>query len=138
VETFERDLKLLVDELRQEWKLMWRSRIDDKVRAEGIADKTYERLFVERGLILLATRNFSPPDFQDILRRHLTPEEAERVQPDPNRGGIRKFIREYITIQDKVRSRLKEELRAQLEQMKQHGQPKHGGRGWLHMSMVRS
>ena len=133
MESVEQNLKEFVDDLRQEWKLMWRSRVDDKVRAEGIADKDYERLFVDRGLILLATRKFSPPEFREILERHLGLEEAERVNPDPIRGGIRKFIREYVVVQK--RGNRIEETRAELEAMKSYAQPKHGGRGWLHLSM---
>ena len=136
MEKIEANLTEFVDGLRREWKLMWRSRVDDKVRAEGIADKDYERLFVDRGLILLATRKFKPPEFHEILERHLTPEEAERVNPNPIRGGIRKFIREYIVVQKKGNRR--EEARSELEAMKSYKQSKHGGRGWLHFSMSRA
>lgn len=135
MQTVEQNLSEFVDSLRQEWKLMWRSRLEDKVRAESIADKTYDRLFVDRGLILFATREFKPPDFQEILKQHLTPDEAERINPNPVRGGIRKFIREYITVQNISRLRRKEEIRATLEYMKQHQHLKHGGKGWLHFSL---
>ena len=134
METY-KDLRLFVDELRIEWKRMWNSRIEDKVRAEGIADKTYERLFVDRGLILFATRNFSAPEFHDILRKYLSSDEAEKFNPTPIRGGVGKFIRDYITVKKKSSSKLKEETRVELEEMKSHQQLKHGGRGWLHLSM---
>ena len=124
-----------MDELRNEWKAMWHSMIDDKVRAEGIADKTYERLFVDRGLILFATRNFSPPEFHEILKKYLSSDEAERFNPNPIRGGVRKFIRDYITVKKKSSSKLKEETRVELEKMKSHQQLKHGGRGWLQLTM---
>ncbi len=133
MESVKEDLREFVDDLRQEWKLMWWSRLDDKVRAEAIADKTYERLFVDRGLVLYATRKFKPPEFRDILEEHLTAEEAERVCPNPARGGIRKFIREHIVARKK--DDRKEETRAELEAMKRYQHPKHGGRGWLHFSM---
>ena len=128
------DARELVTGLREEWRLMWRHRVDDRVRAEGIADKTYERLFVDRGLILVATRDFKPPEFQDILEKHLSPEMAESINPSPARGGVRKFIREYIAVQTRPGSRRKEETRAELENMKRQQQLKHGGRGWLHFS----
>jgi len=137
VETIHENVREFVDDLRQEWKLMWRSRLDDKVRAESIADKTYQRLFVDRGLILFATRLFKPPEFKEILEKHLTPMEAEMLNPNPVRGGIRRFIREYIQVQSKATSKRREETRAALEDMKQHQQHKHGGRGWLHLSMPR-
>ena len=38
VGTERQDLREIVDELRQEWKLMWRSRFDDKFRAGKISD----------------------------------------------------------------------------------------------------
>ena len=133
MEAVEENLKEFVDEIRREWKLMWWSRFDDKERAEGVADKTYERLFVNRGLILFATRKFKAPEFREILEGHLTPEQVERIVPNPIRGGIRKFIRDYIVVQKK--GRRKEEAKAELEAMKRRQQPKHGGRGWLHFSM---
>lgn len=133
MEAVEENLKEFVDDLRREWKLMWWSRFDDKERAEGIADKTYERLFVNRGLILFATRKFKAPEFREILEGHLTPEQVERVVPNPIRGGIRKFIREYILVQKK--GSRKEQTKAELDAMKKCQQPKHGGRGWLHFSM---
>ena len=133
MEAVEENLREFVDDLRREWKLMWWSRFDDKDRAEGVADKSYERLFVDRGLILFATRRFRPPEFREILEHHLTPEQAERVNPNLVRGGIRKFIRDYIVVQKKGGRR--EKTRAELEDMKRYQQPKHGGRGWLHFSM---
>ena len=136
MEAVEENLKEFVDDLRREWKLMWWSRFDDDERAEGIADKAYERLFVERGLILFATRKFKSPEFRDILEKHLTPEQAERVSPNPIRGGIRKFIRDYIVVQNKGSRR--EATKAELESLKRRQQPKHGGRGWMHVSMPRA
>jgi len=138
LETVEKDLKTLVDDLRQEWKVMWRSRIDDKVRAEGIADKDYIRLFVDRGMILFATRNFKPPEFQEILQKYLTSEAAERVNPNPIMGGIRKFIREYIISKNEYKTKRKREMLSELEKMKRDEQFKHGGRGWLHLSMPKT
>ena len=35
-----------VEELKRQWRLLWRERIDDKVRAEGISSKDFELLFV--------------------------------------------------------------------------------------------
>jgi hypothetical protein len=40
VEAFE-ERKELVENLKRQWKVMWRQRIDDRVRAEGIAEKDY-------------------------------------------------------------------------------------------------
>lgn len=124
------DLKNFVEELRKEWKSMWRSRIEDEVRAEGIADKTYERLFVDRGMILIATRKYKPPDFQEILENHLSPEEISRYNPNPIFGGIRKFIREFILLKNERREAMLKEM----EKMKKHTQLKKD-RGWLHLKI---
>ncbi len=137
METSNKDKKELLENLRQEWKTMWRSRIDDEVRAEGIADKTYERLFIDRGLILFATRNFKPPEFQEILHKYLTFEEAERLNPNPVKGGIRKFIREYIISNNKPCRSQREEWVHELDAMKEKQQLSHGGRGWLHFSLLK-
>ena len=45
--TFE-EKKEIRENLKSQWKDMWQERIDDKVRAEGIADKDYSMLFVEQ------------------------------------------------------------------------------------------
>ncbi len=124
----------LVEELRQEWKAMWWRRIDDKVRAESIADKTYKRLFVDRGTILMATRKYKPPEFDEILARYLSPTEMERANPNPIRGGVRKFIREYITAQNSPRSKRIKEMSKKQKKVKKAQQLKKGGRGWLHLS----
>lgn len=128
---------MFANDLRKEWKLMWKSRIDDETRAEGIADKSYERLFVDRGLILYATKDYAPPDFREILTKHLTPEETDRVNPNPVNGGIRKFIKDHITHSRNMnyKTKLLEETRAELKKMKKNQQPKHGGKGWLHYSL---
>ena len=126
--------KELVDNLRREWKAMWMSKIDDVVQAESIADKTYEKLFIDRGLILSATRNFKPPEFREILSKYLSSEETERFYPDHIRGGVRKFIREFIVSNKPVRSQ-REQWISDIYTMKKKQQSKHGGRGWLHYSL---
>jgi hypothetical protein len=131
------DKKELVENLRQEWKTMWRSRIDDEVRAESIVNKTYERLFIDRGLILFATRNFKAPEFHDILQKYFTSEETERLNPNSVKGGVRKFIREYITSNKPIKSQ-REEWILELEKMKEKQQSSHSGRGWLHWSLPKS
>lgn len=131
----EKDFKLFVDRLRGEWKLMWQYMLEDKVRAEGIANKDYEHLFVERGQILFATKNFKPPEFRDILEMHLSSEEAERVNPDPIRGGIHKFIREHITKDNSSKKKRRRRAFFEPKKMKKHQHLKHGGKGWLHYSL---
>ena len=124
-------LKEFVDELRAQWKLLWRNRIDDRVRAEGIADQEYSRLFVERGTVIVATRDYKPPDFIEILQKHMSSEGEKMVPPDPTVGGWGKFGRNVLNRQKRfIRRRASPELEHKKDQ-----QLKKGGRGWLHFRM---
>jgi len=123
--------KEFLDELRIQWKLLWRNRIDDKVRAEGIANKDYSKLFVERGTVIIATRDYKPPDFVEILQRHIPSDAEMMVPPNPTVGGWGKFIRSVVTKQRHLTRR-----RAPPEpDRKKDQQLKKGGRGWLHFRM---
>lgn len=124
-------LKEFVDELRGQWKLLWRDRIDDKVRAEGIANEDYSKLFVERGTVIVATRDFKPPDFVEILQRHVSCDAEKLVPPDPAVGGWGKFVRGVLRKQRGLTRRP-----APPEPDRKRGQQlKKGGRGWLHFRM---
>ena len=125
------ELKEFVDELKAQWTLLWRNRIDDKVRAEGIANQEYSKLFVERGTVIIATRDYKPPDFVEILQRHVSSDAEKMVPPNPIVGGWRKFIRSVISKQRNLTRR-----RAPPEPDCRKGQQlKKGGRGWLHFRM---
>ena len=122
------DQKTLVGELKTEWRKLWAERVDDKLRAEGVAKNDYSMLNVDRGTIIHATRNYKPLDFKEVLERHEV-ENAERfIPPEPQVGGWNRFIKENIYCKPVVSKR------AQVYQreipVKQ--QPKKGGRGWLH------
>jgi hypothetical protein len=41
--------KEAVEEIKVQWKSLWHERVDDKVRAEGIANGDYTKLYVEKG-----------------------------------------------------------------------------------------
>ena len=122
--------KELVEELKVQWKKLWHERVDDKVRAEGIAVEDYVKLFVEKGTIIHATRDFKALNFKEILEQNQIANAEQFVPPSPLVGGWTKFIRTSITIQRSQRNR-----RAQLyvEPKKEKQQPKKGGRGWLHV-----
>ena len=122
--------KELVEELKVQWKKLWNERVDDKVRAEGIAIEDYVKLFVEKGTIIHATRAFKALNFKEILEQNQIANAEQFVPPSPLVGGWTKFIRTSITIQRSQRNR-----RAQLyvEPKKEKQQPKKGGRGWLHV-----
>jgi hypothetical protein len=120
--------KEFVEELKKEWKTLWRERLDDKVRAEGIANKDYSMLFVEKGLVIFATKDFKTLNFREILESHLV--DVDRIFPSPQTGGWGKFIRTMISNQ-RSSNRVRE-TRQRLEKEKQRQQLKKGGRGWLH------
>ena len=122
--------KEMVEELRVQWKKLWRDRVDDKVRAEGIATAEYCDLFIEQGTIIHATRNFKALNFKEILEQHQV-ENAERyIPPDPQVGGWTKFIKANVTNQRPRRQSRADLYRDENKYEKQ--QPKKGGRGWLH------
>ena len=124
-------LKEFVDELRVQWKLLWRNRIDDKVRAEGIANQDYSKLFVEQGTVIIATRDYKPPDFIEILQQHMSPEAEKTVSPSPAVGGWGRFIRTAIGKQKHLTRR----RTPPKSYRKKDQQTKKGGRGWLHYRM---
>jgi hypothetical protein len=126
----------VVDDVRAEWKTLWRERIDDRIRAEGLASQNFSLLFVERGTVIVATRDYKLLDLKEILRLHEV-EDAERfVSPHPSVGGWGRFIRTVIRQQRRV-TQWKETapLAPRRVGRKKNLQAKKGGRGWMHRSM---
>jgi hypothetical protein len=122
--------KEMVDSLRIQWKRLWQERVDDKIRAEGIATADYCDLFVEKGTIIHATRNFKALSFKEILEQHEISNLDRVIPPSPQIGGWNKFIKTNITNQH---SRKKRRVELYCEEKKEKQQPKKGGRGWLHI-----
>lgn len=122
--------KEMVETLKTQWKKLWQERVDDRLRAEGIATADYCDLFVEKGTIIHATRNFKALDFKEILEQHEVENVDRVIPPDPYIGGWNKFIKTNITNQ-RLRKRRRAELYFEEKKEKQH--PKKGGRGWLHI-----
>jgi len=126
--------RVLVDDVRAEWKLLWHSRIDDKVRAEGVANQDFSLLFVERGTVIVATRDFRPLNFREILRLHKIQHIDRFVSPPPSVGGWTKFARTELNNQKRVR-KWKESPCVPVRNRRKKLQLKKGGRGWLHSRM---
>ena len=124
------DLKEFVDELRTDWKDLWRNRLDDKVRAEGIAKHEYEKLFVEQGTVILATRDFKPLEFFDIVQEYLKADTEKVLPMNATIGGWGKFIRTNIKKRQQATRR-----QAPPKPTHKGQQQKKGGRGWLHTKM---
>jgi hypothetical protein len=120
----------MVEELKVEWKKLWQERLDDKVRAEGIAAGDYSKLFVDKGLIIHATRNFKALSFKEILEQHQVENAEQFVPPSPQVGGWGKFVKTNIT-SNKTRRHSRAEMYC--EPLKEKQQLKKGGRGWLHV-----
>ncbi len=121
--------KELVEELKTEWKKLWRERIDDKVRAEGVAVNDYNQLFIDKGTIIHATRDFKSLSFKEILQQHEVVNAERYIPPNPNEGGWGKFIKNNINNQ-KIKTSRPSELYP--EEKKQKQQPKKNAKGWLH------
>ncbi|HUW47493.1 MAG TPA: hypothetical protein VMW36_01960 [Patescibacteria group bacterium] len=125
------DEKNVVEELKTEWKRLWRERFDDRVRAEGIAKDDYSELFVERGTVILATRNFKLLSFRDVLERHGIIDVHKYVSPYPRVGGWGKFVRASIASQKAGKPVKRAASYVAEPKVKQH--LKKGGRGWVHV-----
>ena len=123
--------KMLVDELKKQWKSLWWTRIDDEVRAEGIASEEFPRLFTEKGTVIVATKDYKAPSFHEILMKHMPGSIADQINPAPYVGGLGKFIREMILGSRRVSRREPPPKPSKPE----NGQRKHGGRGWVHYSL---
>ena len=84
--------KEMAEALKIEWKKLWQERVDDKIRAEGIATADYCDLFVEKGTIIHASRDYKALNFKEILKQHQISNVDRFIAPDPQIGGWTKFI----------------------------------------------
>ena len=124
------DQKELINELKVEWKKLWRERLDDKVRAEGVAISDYSSLFVDKGTIIHATRDFKALNFKEILEQHEIQNVERYIQPDRFVGGWTRFVKDNIANKQPL---IKKRSNSYVEDKKPKQQPKKGGRGWLHV-----
>jgi hypothetical protein len=121
----------VIKELKSQWKILWRDRVDDKVRAEGIANREYSMLFVEKGTVIFATRDFKPLNLKDIVELHKLGDANRIIPPSPTIGGWGKFVRTSIISQKLSRKTKRAEQYVTSEKKRQ--QLKKGGRGWVHI-----
>lgn len=117
--------------LKEEWKSLWRERIDDKLRAEGIANRDYDMLFLDRGTVIFASRDAKIPSFREVLEVWAPPNIPFAVPPDPRVGGWRKFIRTELRQTVESRKRRFDYRERANKRKKQH--LRKGGCGWLHV-----
>ena len=123
--------KELVEKLKAEWKLLWSERFNDKERAEGISISDYAALYVERGTIIHATRDYKALNFKEILEQHITEDTDRFIPPNVNEGGWNKFVKTKITSPKPQRNKRTLEYNPKKQEAQQ---PKKGGRGWLHVT----
>ena len=116
--------------LSEEWKRLWRERIDDKFRGEGIAIRDYDMLFMDRGTVIFASRDARLPSFHEILEMWAPEDMPWAVSPHPSVGGWGKFIR--TELKKSPCSRAKAHKR-QPKRKSEKQQLKKGGKGWLHI-----
>ena len=127
------NMKEFVDDLRVDWKNLWQNRIEDRVRAEGIAKQDYSKLFVEQGTVIMATRDFKHLEFFDIVKEYLECDTEKVLPPNSTVGGWGKFIRTNIRNQ-KTATRASRYVPPK-KTPKKGQQQKRGGRGWLSVKL---
>jgi hypothetical protein len=121
--------KEYVEELKVEWKKLWSERLDDRVRAEGIAVNDYSSLFIDKGTVIHATRDFKALNFRDILEQHEVQNAERYISPSPQVGGWGKFVKDNIDTHQSTKKKSTESLG---KTKSEKPQLKKSGRGWLH------
>jgi len=116
--------------LKQEWRLMWMERFDDRVKAEGVAVQDYPLVFMSRGDVIFASRDAKTPSFSEI--RDFWASQGLVYAPDPNVGGWGKFAKTYL-VHRSVKRRAAVSANFLGENLGKKQQLKKGGRGWLHL-----
>jgi len=119
----------LVSEVKSQWKQLWKERIDDPVRAEGVANMDFDKLFVERGTVVLATRSFKPMMLREILEQHKVENAERHVPPSKHEGGWHKFAKTSLPRYASAR----QHRSFGFVEVKKPQQLRKGGRGWLHV-----
>jgi hypothetical protein len=118
-----------MQKLKEEWKLLWRERFDDRVRAEGVAIRNYPMVLMGRGFVIFASRDAKAPSFSEVV--DFWASQGLVYAPDPAVGGWGKFVRNFI-IRRSERRKLVEPAKSSNESCRKQ-RLKKGGRGWLHI-----
>jgi len=125
------DRRRYIADVKAEWHKMWERRLEDDEIAEAIADKDYALLFVEKGLVLFASRACRPPRLEEILKAHGLRDTL--VDSPPSIGGWGRFIRTTLSSQMPRRPKA---AKPEAVDPRSSLQLKKGGRGWLHAGAV--
>jgi hypothetical protein len=65
---------------------------------------SYERLEIERGTIIHATRDFKALNFKEILEQHKVEQPDRFISPHPSVGGWNKFVKTQIATNKSAKS----------------------------------
>lgn len=125
-----KDQTAQVEQLKAEWKRLWKDHFDDKNKAEGIASEDFSSLFVEKGTVIFATRDFKLLTLREILEANGVGDLHKFFSPSPAVGGWGKFIRTSIACGKPNRGGCRHVQ--YFEEVKKPQQLRKGGRGWLH------
>ena len=118
----------VVEEVKTEWKKLWRERFDDKVRAEGVATQDYSSLFVDKGTVIQATKDYKVLNLREIIGQHQIINPDRYIPLNPHVGGWTKFVKTNIS-----KKRSETNIRKNFINIKKGKlRPKKSGRGWLH------
>ncbi len=119
----------LLSEVRRQWEEMWDRRFEDKERAEGIADKDYVMLLVEKGLVIAATRDYRLPTLGQVLTYWGLETRGKRYLGS-QRPGWGVFIRQ--TLRQRASTETQRAGPPIVASRRNTLQRKKAGRGWLH------
>ena len=109
---------------------MWHERINDPQQAEKIANNTYSSLFIEKGTIIHASRDFKIPSLREIMQLNQIENSDRYISLDPKVGGWTKFAKKYITPQKRNKKNLKPTDQKHIN--KKYSPQKKSRRGWIH------
>jgi len=118
-------------QIRCDWKNLWDNRIHDSSLAEDVASTNYDLLFIEKGTIIKATKDYRPPNLENIFERNEKLLDVSFSPLNPKVGGWRKFSRDILSKQPRW-SKASHRIEESLENNKNNCLAKKGSRGWLH------
>ena len=119
----------LVEKLKVQWKQLWSNRVKDLIRAESVATLDYSSLFIEKGTVIHATRDFKISSFNEILRMNKIENSEHYISPPSEFGGWTKFAKNHLMFK-RTRKENLDVFLVRSNKQKQH--LKKSGRGWLH------
>ena len=125
------EVHMLRQELKSEWAELWKTKYDDDVLAEGVSPREFERLFVDLGEIIYATRDFRPLSLREILERYVGSDLAAKAYPDSVVGGWRRFAKEHLRTHKPVKGRERPKVKVDLSQHQRKC-----GAGWLNRARM--